>query len=86
MKKPAAKSPKKTKKERVMPILLLLRARVQQNLSRKIQNHLQQNFLQQKSSYWEGCEQVILDHYYQMAFLKAPESPKKMSAVSAILY
>ena len=51
MRKPAAKSPKKAKKERVMPILLLLRARVQQNLSRKIQNHLQQNFLQQKSSY-----------------------------------
>ena len=49
MKKPATKSPKKAKKERVMPILLLLRARVQQNLSRKIQNHLQQNFLQQKS-------------------------------------
>ena len=44
MKKPAAKSPKNAKKERVMPILLLLRARVQQNLSRKIQNHLQQNF------------------------------------------
>ena len=43
----AAKSPKKAKKERLMPILLLLRARVQQNLSRKIQNHLQQNFLQQ---------------------------------------
>ena len=52
MKKPAAKSPKKAKKERVMPILLLLRARVQQNLSRKMQNHLlQQNFIQQKSSY-----------------------------------
>ena len=45
MKKPAAKSPKKAKKG-VMPILLLLRARVQQNLSRKMQNHLQQ-----KSSY-----------------------------------
>ena len=42
MKKPAAKSPKKAKTERVMPILLLLRARVRQNLSRKIQNFLQQ--------------------------------------------
>ena len=51
MKKHAAKSPKKAKKKRVMPILLLLRARVQQNLSRKIENHLQQNFLQQKISY-----------------------------------
>ena len=57
MKKPAAKSPKKAKKERVMTILLLLRARVQQNLSRKIQNHLQQNFLQQKISYYN--EKVV---------------------------
>ena len=51
MKNPTSKSPKKAKKERVMLILLLLRARVQQNLSRKIQNQLQQNFIQQKSSY-----------------------------------
>ena len=34
MKKPAAKSPKKAKKERVMPILLLLRAYVTFQINR----------------------------------------------------